>query len=139
MQGVQALDFSERMGLGSLQAVSIHTEKYVELPDWFVRAHGLFGDVCACLDPSWLLPGEIREESYNFELANDISKERAAQLVAAFLYSEQLRRIEDLEGGMRVAISELEATRDQFQSSAIADIRRMLEDVLEPRMHDDEN
>jgi low affinity Fe/Cu permease len=140
LQGVDALDFSERMGLGSLQTVSIHTEKIVELPDWYVRARTLDGNFTAELDLSWLQPGEICKGSHNFELVDNLSAERAVQLVDAFLHDEQERRIADLESSIQEAIPRLNATRNQFVSDEIMSIREMLESVLYPTSpEDDEN
>jgi uncharacterized coiled-coil protein SlyX len=56
----------------------------------------------------------------------------------AFLLAMQERRIEELEATIGEAIVGLEATRDQFQSAAIAEIRRMLKRALNPP-EDEEN
>lgn len=140
LEGVSALDFTERMGMVPRQEVYLgHAGRGVEVPDWFVRAHAPSGSLRASIQPGWVLPGEVSLDEFEVLRLSALSPERAAQLMIAYLCHEQEAELARLREAIGEAIEGLEATRDQFQSAAIADIRRGLEQTLCPVPEDEES
>lgn len=139
LEGVSALDFTERLGLTPRQEVYLgHAGRDVEVPDWFIRAHAPSGSLQAEIHPDWVMPGEVTLDETQTLRLKPLSPERITQLMIAYLHSVQEQRIRRLEAAITEAIEGLLGTRDQFESAAIADIRRGLERALQSPEEGDE-